>query len=545
MARIDWEDVRARHPLGPVARRTGLAVPDTGRVMVCCPLPRHDDRRPSMQLDLDRHRYFCFGCQAHGDVVQWVCDIEGVRPGEAVTILDDGRPINGVHTGGTTARSYLSRPDLETPDLERTPAERVRAAMRVAWGYYTIATLHERATEYLAGERQIDIAALEAELGRPVAGHTPSRSDGLTQRLHTEGFSDDELVDAGLASRHRDGSVIDFFRDRVLLAVTDDNGHVAGIIGRAVTDREPKYLNQTLTHTYDKHLALYRPSTPALDPDANVAVVEGTLDALAIAASAATSGLSAKYAPVSASGVRLSDEQIDTILALHPKAPVLAADGDQAGRDANLEWAARIALRHRESVVTTWPEGHDPASWLATHGEDGLCAVTRKGCLDAAAGDLRPRHCGAVLTQASLDELPDAGNRSAALHQLATEVTNISGYFGPKAGGRYAAAAGEVLAPVAVSVGVDAATNGHDLTAIIEHVAVYGSKLPPAGQEAFTRRAAETIEADDLAAAGRVESRLRAAIGAVGEAETRATPGAVDNAVTSITRTDLDGRDLR
>ena len=61
MARIDWEDVRARHPLGPVARRTGLAVPDTGRVMVCCPLPRHDDRRPSMQLDLDRHRYFCFG----------------------------------------------------------------------------------------------------------------------------------------------------------------------------------------------------------------------------------------------------------------------------------------------------------------------------------------------------------------------------------------------------------------------------------------------------------------------------------------------------
>ena len=545
MAGIDWNDVRARHPLGPVARRTGLAVPDTGRAMVCCPLPTHHDRHPSMHLDLDRHRYYCFGCRSHGDVIQWVCDIEGVRPGEAIAILDAGRPINGVHTGGTTARSYVSRPDLETPDLERTPAERVRAAMRAAWDYYTFAPLHERATDYLAGERHIDVAALEDETGRPVVGHSPSRSDGLTQRLHTEGFSDDELVDAGLASRQREGSIIDFFRARVLLAVTDDRGQVTGIIGRAVTDREPRYLNQTLTHTYDKHLALYRPSTPALDPDANVVVVEGTLDALAIAASASTSGLSAKYAPVSASGVRLSDEPIDTILGLHPKAPVLAADGDQAGRDANLEWAARIALRHRESVVTTWPEGHDPASWLATHGEDGLVAVTRKGCLDAPAGDLRPRHCGAVLTQAALDELPDAGDWSAALHQLVAEVTNISGYFGPKAGERYAAAAAEVLAPVAVSVGIDAATNGHDLTAIIEHVAVCGSKLPPAGQTAFTRRAAETIEADDLAAAGRVESRLRAAIGAVGEAETRATPGAVDNAVTSITRTDLDGRDLR
>jgi DNA primase catalytic core len=465
-----------------------------------------------MQLDLDRHRYFCFGCQAHGDVVQWVCDIEGVRPGEAVTILDDGRPINGVHTGGTTARSYLSRPDLETPDLERTPAERVRAAMRVAWGYYTIATLHERATEYLAGERQIDIAALEAELGRPVAGHTPSRSDGLTQRLHTEGFSDDELVDAGLASRHRDGSVIDFFRDRVLLAVTDDNGHVAGIIGRAVTDREPKYLNQTLTHTYDKHLALYRPSTPALDPDANVAVVEGTLDALAIAASAATSGLSAKYAPVSASGVRLSDEQIDTILALHPKAPVLAADGDQAGRDANLEWAARIALRHRESVVTTWPEGHDPASWLVSHQDDGLAAVTRKGCLDASVNDLRPRHCGAMLTQGALDQLPEApAERTQALHRLVAEVASISRYLGPNASRRSAESAATVLAPAVVRVGIDAAAGGGFAT-VIEHVAVYGADLPPAGRTAFIRGAAETTEAGGLAAAGWAERRIQAAL---------------------------------
>ena len=516
MAGIDWDDVRARHPLGPVARRTGLAVPDTGRAMVCCPLPTHDDRRPSMHLDLDRDRYYCFGCGAHGDVIQWVCDIEGARPGEAIAILDAGRPINGVHTSGVSARTYLSRPDLDSPDMERTPPERVREAMRVAWQYYTFPPLHERATDYLAAERQIDVAALEAETGRPVAGHTPTRTDGLVQRLHAEGFTDDELVDAGLASRHRDGSVIDFFRDRVLLSVTDDRGQVTGIIGRAVTNRDPKYLNQALTHTYDKHLALYRPSTPALDPDANVIVVEGTLDALAIAAHAAASGLSAKYAPVSASGLRLSDEQIDTVLALHPKPPVLAADSDQAGRDANLEWAARIALCHRESVVTTWPEGQDPASWLAVNSDNGLCAVTRKGCLDAPPDDLRPRHCGAVLTQGAVDQLPDAGDRSAALQQLAAEVTNISGYLGPKAGERYATAAAEVLAPVAVSVGIDAAIDGSEVVALIEHVAVYGSKLPPAGQEAFTRRAAEAFETNDLGAAGWIERRLRASVNRLG-----------------------------
>ena len=512
MAGIDFDDVRARHHLGAVARRTGLAVPDAGRAMVCCPLPAHDDRHPSMHLDLDRDRYYCFGCGAHGDVIQWVCDIEGVRPAEAVAILDAGRPIAGVHTGATNARSYLSRPDLDTPNLERTPPERVRAAMQTAWRYYTSTSLHDRAVEYLTQERQIDVAALEVEQGRPVVGHIPSGADGLGRWLRTQGFTDDELVDASLASRRRDGTVIDFFRDRVLLPVTDERGRVTGIIGRATTDRAPKYLNLALTHTYDKHLALYRPATIALDHDANVIVVEGTLDALAIAARAARAGLSVKYAPVSASGVRLSDEQLDAICNLHPKAPVLAADGDRAGRDANLEWAARIALRHRESVVTTWPEGHDPASWLAGHQDDGLAAVTRRGCLDASANDLRPRHCGAVLTQRALDQLPEApAERTQALHRLVAEVARISRYLGPNASRRYAESAAAVLAPIVVRVGVDAATDGRVAT-VIEHVADYGADLSSAGRTAFARRAAEAIDADGLAAAGWAERRLQAAI---------------------------------
>ena len=512
MAGIDFDDVRARHPLGAVARRTGLALPDAGRAMVCCPLPAHDDRHPSMHLDLDRDRYFCFGCGAHGDAIQWVCDIEGVRPGEAVAILDARRPVAGVHTGATNARGYVSRRDLDTPDLERTPPERVRAAMQTSWGYYTFTSLHQRAVDYLVQERQIDVAALEVEQGRPVIGHTPIRPDGLGRWLRTQGFTDDELVDACLASRRRDGTVIDFFRDRVLLPVSDESGEVSGIIGRATSGRAPKYLNQALTHTYDKHLVLYRPATATLDPDANVIVVEGTLDALAIAASAASAGLSAKYAPVSASGVRLSDEQLDAILNLHPKAPVLAADGDQAGRDANLEWAARIILRHRESVVTTWPEGHDPASWLAGRQVDGLAAVTRRGCLDASSNDLRPRHCGAMLTRGALDQLPDAPvERTRALHRLAAEVANISRNLGSSACRRYAESAAAVLAPVCVRVGIDAATDGGVATEI-DHVAVYGAGLPPAGRTVFVRRAAAATETVGLAAAGWAERRLQAVL---------------------------------
>ena len=179
MAGIDFDDVRARHPLGAVVRRTGLAAPDVGRAMVCCPMPRHDDRHPSMHLDLDRDRYYCFGCGAHGDVIQWVCDIEGVRPGEAVAILDAGRSIAGVPTSASDARSSLSRPEREAPVLERTPPERVLAAMHAAWRYYTRASLHRRGADYLARVRRIDVSTLEVEQGRPVVGHSPSSPVGL------------------------------------------------------------------------------------------------------------------------------------------------------------------------------------------------------------------------------------------------------------------------------------------------------------------------------------------------------------------------------
>src|SRR5207302_79633 len=151
-----------------------------------------------------------------------------------------------------------------------------------AWGYYTYGTLHGYVVGYLAG-RGIDVGALEAELGHPIVGHTPSaktRIDGLVIRLRTKGFTDDELVDAGLAIRNPDGSVIDFFRERAILPVTDDTGRVVGLLGRDVTDRSAvKYLNQARTHTYDKSVALYRPFIPKLNTHANVVVCEGPLDA--------------------------------------------------------------------------------------------------------------------------------------------------------------------------------------------------------------------------------------------------------------------------
>jgi DNA primase len=329
----------------------------------------------------------------------------------------------------------------------------VQAANALAWRYYTYGTLHDRGVAYLLG-RGIDISGLEHETHSPVVGHTPSsktRIDGLVSFMAGKGFSETELIDAGLAACLADGCVIDFFRDRVIFPATDDTGDVNGLLGRDATGRSRvKYLNPPTTATYQKRQILYRPSHPLLRPDGAVIVCEGPLDALAIAAQAAAAGVSDRFAPLAACGTALSDDQICQILAFHGRAPVLAGDGDHPGRQANLDWARRMLGHGRESVVVEWPEGYDPASWLAARGSGGLLAVTRRGCLEDHSGVLRPRHCGAVISEAAFPD--NDRDRRPERTKFLESVTRATAQL-PSAGRRrYLTAAASVFAASVQSI---------------------------------------------------------------------------------------------
>jgi DNA primase len=323
----------------------------------------------------------------------------------------------------------------------------VQAANALAWNYYSYTTLHDRGVAFLLA-RGIDISALENETHSPVVGHTPSyktRIDGLVSFMAGKGFSDTELIDAGLAARLPDGCVIDFFRDRVIFPARDHTGTINGLLGRDATGRSRvKYLNPPTTATYQKSQILYRPSQPLLRPDGAVIVCEGPLDALAIAARAAAAGVSDRFGPLAGCGTTLSDDQISQILALHGRAPVLAGDGDQPGRQANLDWAERILSHGRESVVVEWPDGYDPAAWLAARGIRGLLAVTRKGCLDDHSGILRPRHCGAVISEAAFPD--NDRNHPPEQTKFIETVVRATAQLPPAARQRYLTAAAAVFA---------------------------------------------------------------------------------------------------
>jgi DNA primase len=550
-----------RHRLVDVVQRTGIALRvTTGTVTVRCPLPRHGhlDRTPSMRLYLDDGRYYCFGCDARGDVVQWVRDAEAVGVAEAIELLDSGRPITNAWAGrpqtswkglppagpsSPSRNETISQAELPNPN--RTPAERVFGALDAAWSYYTYRPLHARGAAYLA-ERGVQIGLLESHTGRGEVGHTPAKPDGLVNVLRSRGFADDELVDAGLAYRRFGTNPLsDFYRHRVLIPIRDSHQRLCGFVGRNVGDaRWPKYKNPTHTLAYDKSINLYQPLPAPVDVHGQVVVVEGTLDALAIATAALKAGKVGLFCPITQSGRELSDHQIRHIVNLHPGTPVLAFDSDPAGDDSALRYALHFAAYGTAVTVTTLDRSQDPASWLAEHGIQGLSAWSRNnhtswdGPAPLPAATFAARYIngqGGTRTE-RVEALADVANLATRLpgrpaRLWAERVAPIAGPAAVAEAHEYLMAAQKHQAPkldqdvdVAnwepesgpeVDVGFEAAIGSAGIEAFIERVAIWGRRLPRPGDAIFIRSASVAIAAAGILPAQDAQLRLREALGRI------------------------------
>lgn len=439
---VDVDILRADHPLPAVLRRCGIEIPDAGPGVrdewrVHCPLPSHPPTRtPSMAVHVSGRmagRWHCFACEAGGDCIAFAQAYAQVGFRRAVALIEDGAPLprgedpyfelRPATVDETGALRWQAAPgsDREAPDLTRTAPGRLHEATAEAWRYYSLGGLAAAGRRYL-GLRGIDVDALEAREDRVLVGHTPSvRPDrlgpdgkpgplGLVTNMRRKGFSDDELVDAGLVNRLPDGTVRDFFSHRLILPVRDYEDRVVGFIGRDVAGllHRPKYLNSARSAVYDKGEYPYR-ATRA-NGRVPLLVVEGALDALAVDSLAAESGVGLRA--VSPSGTALTGAHQRVVAADAAGPPVLCPDGDAAGRRAAESWVLAMTLAGQEVLAVTLPGSHDPASWLELHGPDGLATFERKGCLDVGATEVRPVHAGRFLAEAAArDGRPLAGVR--------------------------------------------------------------------------------------------------------------------------------------
>jgi DNA primase len=332
-----------------VGTRVELRRAGVNRMEGLCPF--HDERTPSFGINPAEKLFYCFGCGEGGDAFKFVQLTEGVDFKGSLEYLADryGVELEMVEEDAAAAERRRER-DRLLELLERTAAFYVR--------YLWDSGEAEPARSYLAGRGLEEGALREFRVG-----YAPSAWDKVLVASRRTGFSDRELVAAGLASKGREGRTYDRFRRRIMFPLCDARGRVLGFGARAMgADQKPKYLNSSDNAVYHKGRHLFGTDiarAPAAKAGA-VVVAEGYTDVIAMhqAGLRHTVGLM---------GTALTEEQVGELARLAPTV-LLALDADAAGQEAMLR-AARVAARRNLALrVVALPPGSDPADLVAAEG---------------------------------------------------------------------------------------------------------------------------------------------------------------------------------
>jgi DNA primase len=361
--------------------------------------PFHEERTPSFSVNAHEKLYYCFGCEAGGDVFRFVQEKEGIGFGEAVETLAERYGVE-------------LRREKEDPQAEarRRNRERMRELLeRTATFYKSFLWESEQAAkarEYLA----------ERGLGEEVlrdfdVGFAPSAWDQVLTRGQRAGFSVDELRSVGLAQRNRQGGVYDRFRARIMFPVRDQRGRVLGFGARALRpDQKPKYLNSPEGELYKKSKTLFgidRARAPIAKAGRAI-VVEGYTDVLALHQAGVSEAVAVMGTAITVEQVEMLSGQVEEV--------VLAMDADRSGQEAMLR-AQRVAKARTMRIrVAAMSAGEDPADMLAAG------SANRFNELVEGAVDLPVFQVGLVL---AATDTGSASERDRALAEVAPVLAEM------------------------------------------------------------------------------------------------------------------------
>lgn len=313
--------------------------------------PFHNEKSASFSVDADAQMFYCFGCHKGGTAIHFVMELERMEFIDAVKLLAE------------RARLELPRDQGGGSGASRTLKERVYEANQLAARFYHDAIWQSSGAHALAylHKRGLD----DADVRRFGLGATGASWDALTEHLIAKGFSEEELIQAGLTVS-KNGRRYDMFRERVIFPIISAQNRVLGFGGRAMGDGTPKYLNTADTPVFNKRQGLYAMNMVRNERGLKrLVLVEGYMDVVSLRAR----GVEGVVATL---GTALTSEQARLIKRYVPEVWV-AYDGDGAGRQAILRALDIIAeLGGIKARVLNFPNGQDPDDFVRERGLEGF-----------------------------------------------------------------------------------------------------------------------------------------------------------------------------
>ena len=309
--------------------------------------PFHSEKTPSFSVSVDKQIYYCFGCGKGGGVINFIMEIENLSFPEAVEFL--------------AKRAGMKLPEQEN-DRESKKRARILALNKDAARFFysqISAPGGGAACEYMAKRRISPPTAKNFGLG-----FAPDTWSSLADAMKTKGYSEYEMLDAGLVKRGKNGGIYDLFRNRLMFPVIDVRGNVIGFSGRILGDGEPKYLNTPETMVFNKSRNLFALNLAKKSKSGYIILSEGNIDVVSLHQAGFDSA-------VASLGTSLTQDQA-RIISRYTSQVIIAYDNDGAGIKASQRAIGILEKLDLKVKVLRMNGAKDPDEFIKLRGADAF-----------------------------------------------------------------------------------------------------------------------------------------------------------------------------
>lgn len=322
-----------------------VEVKRTGRDYVCA-CPFHSEKTPSCHIYTESQSFYCFGCGAGGDVINFIRLIERLDYVESVRFL--------------AQRAGLSMPEDEITDQGANRRVRMLEMNREAARYFRDVLLSEEGREGLDYLRERGLHP--NTIRRYGLGFAPDGWHNLHYYLKSKGFSDDEMLSGALLAR-KDNSVYDKFRRRVMFPIIDRRGNVIAFGGRTLEKDAPaKYLNSDETLVFQKRENLFSLNFAKNTKEKCLILCEGYMDVIALNQAGFDNA-------VATLGTAITPQQAN-LMKRYTNEVVISYDSDAAGQKATVRAINLLGEAGITARVLKIPDAKDPDEFVKRFGAE-------------------------------------------------------------------------------------------------------------------------------------------------------------------------------
>lgn len=323
-----------------------------------CRCPFHGEKTPSLCINDIDNFFYCYGCHAGGNVIEFIKRIETIEFMDAVKLLASWANIE--------VPENLSR-NKNSEEFAKAKKRKDRL----------ISLMKDTALHYIDNLKKPNAAAaLEYMKKRQLEGKVATHfaigfADGyndLPDFLKSKGYTADEMLAAGVV-KQKDGKIYDPEANRLIFPIIDIYGNVIAFGGRTLEAKPQfaKYLNTAETELFNKRNTLYGinylKKQRQIGPIPFVIVVEGYMDTISLHKAGFTM-------TVASMGTALTQNQAKMIKRFADKV-YICYDGDSAGQNATLRGLDILKDNGLDVMVVQLPDRFDPDDVIKTYGREG------------------------------------------------------------------------------------------------------------------------------------------------------------------------------